>query len=73
MRHKSSFFRGDNSWKDFHELNQKVIYIEEADLNEKGEGGLRFEEKSLIGEIYIAGGGYPREYFPQIRRFTQSF
>jgi hypothetical protein len=25
MRHKSSFFRGSNSWKDFHELNQEVI------------------------------------------------
>jgi hypothetical protein len=22
MRHKSSFFRGDNLWKDFHKLNQ---------------------------------------------------
>ena len=22
MRHKFSFFRGDNLWKDFHELNQ---------------------------------------------------
>ena len=31
MRHRSSFSRGDNSWKDFHELNQIVIYIEGAD------------------------------------------
>ena len=38
MRHNSSFFRGDNSWKDFHKLNQIVIYIEGADLNEKPEG-----------------------------------
>jgi len=32
MRHKSSFFRGDYSWKDFHELNQIVIYIEDGSL-----------------------------------------
>ena len=38
MRHKSSFFRGDNSWNDFHKLTQIVIYIEGADLNEKPEG-----------------------------------
>ena len=31
MRHNSSFLRGDNSWKDFHESNQEVIYIEGAD------------------------------------------
>jgi hypothetical protein len=34
MRHISSLLRGDNSRKDFHELNQKVIYIEGARLNE---------------------------------------
>ena len=34
MRHNSSFLRGDNSWKDIHELNHEVIYIEGADLNE---------------------------------------
>jgi hypothetical protein len=38
MGHKSSFLRGDNAWKDSHELNQKVIYIEGADLNEKLQG-----------------------------------
>jgi hypothetical protein len=30
--------RGDNSWKDSHELDQIVIYLEEADLNEKLKG-----------------------------------
>jgi hypothetical protein len=36
--HKFSFFRGDNLWKDFHEINQIVIYLEGADLNENPEG-----------------------------------
>ena len=38
VRHISSFLRGDNSWKDSHELDQIVIYLEEADLNENPEG-----------------------------------
>jgi hypothetical protein len=38
IRHISSFLRGDNSWKDSHELDQIVIYLEEADLNENPEG-----------------------------------
>jgi hypothetical protein len=38
IRHNSSFLRGDNSWKDSHELDQIVIYLEEADLNEKLKG-----------------------------------
>jgi hypothetical protein len=38
IRHISSFLRGDNSWKDSHELDQIVMYLEEADLNEKPEG-----------------------------------
>ena len=60
MSHKSSFLGVIIHGRISMNLNQKVIYIEDGSLNEKGEGGLRFEGKILIGEIYIAGGVYSK-------------